>query len=72
MSALRSGIQAHLQKRPTSLQATYDNAWWQTLREDSSRLDDAIKRYLFLADEELRKTAGDLFDLSSETLWSKE
>ncbi len=72
MSALRNGIQAHLQKRPPSLQATYDNAWWQTLREDSSRLDDAIKRYLFLADEELRKTAGDLFDLSSETLWSKE
>ena len=72
MSALRNSIQAHLQKRPTSLQATYDNAWWQTLREDSSRLDDAIKRYLFLADEELRKTAGDLFDLSSETLWSKE
>lgn len=72
MGSLRNGIQAHLQKRPSSLQATYDNAWWQTLREDSSRLDDAIKRYLFLADEELRKTAGDLFDLSSETLWSKE
>lgn len=72
MSALRTGIQAHLQRRPASLQATYDNAWWQTLREESSRLDDAIKRYLFLADEELRKTAGDLYDLSSETLWSKE
>lgn len=72
LSALRTAIQKHLQQRPPSMQATYDNAWWQTLREESSRLDDAIKRYLFLADEELRKTAGDLYDLSSETLWSKE
>jgi hypothetical protein len=72
MSALRAGIQAHLQRRPTALQATFDNDWWQTLREETSRLDDAIKRYLFLADEELRKTAGDLFDLSAESLWSVE
>ncbi len=72
MSALRNSIQAHLQRRPPSLQATYDNTWWQTLREETSRLDDAIKRNLFLADEELRKTAGDLYDLSAESLWSKE
>lgn len=72
LSALRNSIQAHLQRRPATLQATYDNTWWQTLREETSRLDDAIKRNLFLADEELRKTAGDLYDLSAETLWSKE
>jgi hypothetical protein len=72
LGGLRNGIQAHLQRRPPALKATYDNPWWQTLREDSSRLDDAIKRYLFLADEELRKTAGDLYDLSAESLWSVE
>jgi hypothetical protein len=72
MASLRAGIQAHLQRRPATLLATYDNDWWQTLREDTSRLDDAIKRYLFLADEELRKTAGDLYDLSAESLWSVE
>lgn len=72
MGALRNGIQSHLARRPPSLQATADNTWWQTLREETSRLDDAIKRNLFMADEELRKTAADLYDLSAESLWSAE
>lgn len=72
LSALRNSIQAQLARRPSSPAATADNAWWQTLREETSRLDDAIKRNLFLADEELRKTAGDLYDLSAESLWSVE
>ncbi len=72
LSALRNSLQAQLARRPQSTQATADNIWWQSLRDETSRLDDAIKRNLFMADEELRKTAGDLYDLSAESLWSVE
>lgn len=62
-------IRRHLAERPPRPTANPDDLWWRRLREETSDLEDAIKQTLFLADEELRKTAADLFDLSSESLW---
>ncbi len=62
-------IRRHLAERPARPTANPDDLWWRRLREETSDLEDAIKQTLFLADEELRKTAADLYDLSSISLW---
>lgn len=45
-------------------------AWWSGLRDLTRALDHALKNHLYFADKELRKTAGELHDLSKEALWS--
>ena len=67
-----ASLHDHLLSPPHNgiVEASGSNAWWQTLLENKSRLDDTIKRFLFLADDELRKAASDLYALSSEALWS--
>ena len=44
-------------------------SWWRSMTELTRQLDNTIRRHMFLADKELRKTAADLFDLSKEALW---
>jgi hypothetical protein len=44
--------------------------WWQSLLENTRKFDDTIRRHLYLADKELRKSASDLHDLSKGALWS--
>ena len=44
--------------------------WWNGLRDLTRALDHALKNHLYFADKELRKTAGELHDLSKEALWS--
>jgi hypothetical protein len=69
LGTIDSGIRRHLSERPPRPTSNPDDVWWRRLREETSELEDAIKQTLFLADEELRKTAADLFDLSAESLW---
>lgn len=69
LGTINAAIRRHLAARPAQPTANPDDVWWRRLREETSNLEDAIKQVLILADEELRKTAADLFDLSAETLW---
>jgi len=69
LGTINGAIRRHLAARPAQPNANPDDVWWRRLREETSNLEDAIKQVLILADEELRRTAADLFDLSAETLW---
>jgi hypothetical protein len=69
LGTINSAVRRQLNERPPAPTANADDVWWRRLREETSNLEDAIKQVLILADEELRKTAADLFDLSAETLW---
>ena len=69
LGTIGAAIRRHLAARPAQPTANPDDVWWRRLREETSNLEDAIKQVLILADEELRKAAADLYDLSAETLW---
>lgn len=69
LGTINGAIRRQLAARPPQPNANPGDVWWRRLREETSNLEDAIKQVLILADEELRRTAADLFDLSAETLW---
>lgn len=69
LGTIGAAIRRHLSARPAAPTANPDDVWWRRLREETSNLEDAIKQVLILADEELRRAAADLYDLSAETLW---
>lgn len=49
--------------------ARYWEEWWQLCVELANRLNNELRKNLFLADRELRQTASSLYDLSKESLW---
>ena len=69
LGTIGAAIRRHLSARPAQPTANPEDVWWRRLREETSNLEDAIKQVLILADEELRRAAADLYDLSAETLW---
>jgi hypothetical protein len=69
LGTINGAINRHLKARPAQPTADPNDVWWRRLREETSNLEDAIKQVLITADEELRKSTADLFDLSAATLW---
>lgn len=69
LGTINGAINRHLKARPAQPTADPNDVWWRRLREETSNLEDAIKQVLIMADEELRKTTADLFDLSAASLW---
>ena len=69
LGTLNTTLRNQLGKPPDQPSADPADVWWRRLREETSDLEDAIKQILITADEELRKTTTDLYDLSAETLW---
>ena len=69
LGTINGAMNRHLKARPPQPTADANDVWWRRLREETSNLEDAIKQVLIMADEELRKTTADLFDLSAASLW---
>jgi hypothetical protein len=69
LGTINGAMNRNLKTRPAQPTADANDVWWRRLREETSNLEDAIKQVLIMADEELRKTTADLFDLSAASLW---
>jgi hypothetical protein len=63
-------LKAIMKLQQQNLQKRSCKNWWRRLLDHTREFDNTLKKHLFLADKELRKSAEDLYLLSKETLWT--